>query len=180
MGLITTLKAKRAAKRGGGVLSSKETSSTVLLNGDGDSDSSSSAVNPSFKKKWGKLKSFRSDEASMDHLPDLVLELETAVETSSSRTIRSLKMLFSLSEDFKSRNRFEMAQWDEGGLIPALLNFLKRCAPKSREQYLTLLVLNNMSIPAENKSVRLILSYNAWNFFHETFQSNVLILKLCR
>jgi hypothetical protein len=38
-----------------------------------------------------------------------------------------------------------------GKLVPTLLNFLQRCPRDSSEQYLTLLVLNNLSIPLENK-----------------------------
>lgn len=38
-----------------------------------------------------------------------------------------------------------------GPLIPTLLTFLQRCPRDSSEQYLSLLVLNNLSIPMENK-----------------------------
>jgi hypothetical protein len=42
-------------------------------------------------------------------------------------------------------------QKSAGTLIPTLLTFLQRCPKDSSEQYLTLLVLNNLSIPMENK-----------------------------
>ncbi len=38
-------------------------------------------------------------------------------------------------------------------LVPTLLHFIKRCKRNSNEQYLALLVLNNISIPLENKRV---------------------------
>ena len=38
-------------------------------------------------------------------------------------------------------------------LIPALLSFLRRCPRDSSEQYLSLLVLNNLSIPQSNKRI---------------------------
>lgn len=40
-----------------------------------------------------------------------------------------------------------------GKLVPTLLSFLQRCPRDSSEQYLTLLVLNNLSIPMENKQL---------------------------
>lgn len=44
-----------------------------------------------------------------------------------------------------------MVQVENGQLVPTLFNFLRRCSPGSSEQYLALLVLNNISIPADNK-----------------------------
>jgi hypothetical protein len=97
------------------------------------------------------------EEASMIHVPDLILDLETAVETSSDRPARALRMLFALSEHGHTENRTEMVTCENGRLVPALLNFLNRCARSSSEQYLTLLVLNNISIPSENKRVSFLL-----------------------
>jgi hypothetical protein len=119
---------------------------------------------------------------TLEHIPDLILDLESAVETSAKRPARALRMLFALSESSSSdgpndmslnRNhmRIEMVhrfnhvpQNDRpqdlvsnihtGALIPALFRFLKRCQHSSYEQYLSLLVLNNISIPLENKRVR--------------------------
>ncbi len=44
-----------------------------------------------------------------------------------------------------------MVREADGQLIPVLLQFLLRCEPSSSEQYLVLLILNNISIPKENK-----------------------------
>mmetsp|Transcript_3229 Transcript_3229/g.7141 ORF Transcript_3229/g.7141 Transcript_3229/m.7141 type:complete len:129 (+) Transcript_3229:104-490(+) len=38
-------------------------------------------------------------------------------------------------------------------LVPALLAFLKRCPRNSSEQHVTLTILNNLYIPAENKRI---------------------------
>ncbi len=40
-----------------------------------------------------------------------------------------------------------------GRLVPTLLQFLQQCDANSSEQYLALLVLNNVSIPSENKRI---------------------------
>ena len=56
------------------------------------------------------------------------------------------------SGNHTSANGAENADDDSSSsLIPALLSFLKRCPRDSSEQYLTLLVLNNLSIPTQNK-----------------------------
>ena len=66
-------------------------------------------------------------------------------------------MLFALSENASdSTNRIEMVTSADGELVPVLLDFLERCEQGSSEQYLTLLVLNNISIPSENKRVSVI------------------------
>lgn len=122
---------------------------------------------------------------TMEHLPDLILDLETAVETSAQRPTRSLHMLFALSEHgHNNDNRIEMVRHGDGDiycaddsdnddgsprscgkLVPALLTFLKRCHVNSQEYRLTLLVLNNISIPFENKRVSHIISFD----FHFQF-----------
>jgi hypothetical protein len=93
------------------------------------------------------------DEPSMQHLPDLILDLETAVETSNDRPASALRKLFALSEHGHTDDRTDMVRVEGGRLVPALLSFLNRCNRGSSEQYLTLLVLNNISIPSENKRV---------------------------
>ena len=51
-----------------------------------------------------------------------------------------------------NNNNFDITIKKKAGpLIPTLLTFLQRCPRDSSEQYLTLLVLNNLSIPMENK-----------------------------
>ena len=89
----------------------------------------------------------------MKHLPDLVLDLKTAVDTSHDRAVGALKKLFALSEHAHSANRIEMVRVEDGALVPTLLYFLERCERISAEQYLCLLVLNNLSVPLENKRV---------------------------
>lgn len=161
MGFISKLRARRAAKKGQDPSKANE---TVLANDDIDSivNSSSSASCASngdsgFKKKLKKLSSFAVTDVTMDHLPDLVLELETSRDTSSKQSGRALKMLFALSEPAASQTRIDMVAREEGRLVSALLNFLVRCSRKSSEQYLTLLVLNNISIPTESKRVSSLL-----------------------
>ncbi len=44
-----------------------------------------------------------------------------------------------------------MVRESNSKLIPVLIQFLQKCQPSSSEQYLALLVLNNVSIPEENK-----------------------------
>ena len=90
-------------------------------------------------------------EATMDMLPELVEHLATSVDTSGETPARALRMLFSLSENAETDNRTEMVREAGGMLVPELLDFLKRCERGSSEQYLALLVLNNISIPSESK-----------------------------
>ena len=107
---------------------------------------------------------------TFEHLPDLILDLDTAVQTSADRPNKALRMLFALSEhtgnnnnannnsnnEPSDQNRIQMVSalnQDNAGrsLVPTLLNFLKRCEPNTNEHTLTLLVLNNISIPQANK-----------------------------
>lgn len=82
-------------------------------------------------------------------VPELVHHLRTSIDTSGETSAKALRMLFSLSENAETDNRTKMAR--EADLVPELLEFLKRCERGSSEQYLALLVLNNISIPSENK-----------------------------
>jgi len=102
---------------------------------------------------------------TMDLVPDLITDLETAPTASGDAAARALRMLFSLSEhggggggddgpnngNHSSENRIAMVRADGGRLVPVLLSFLRRCERGSSEQYLALLVLNNISIPSDNK-----------------------------
>jgi hypothetical protein len=92
-------------------------------------------------------------EASMEDLPSLIDDLATCDSTFSERPARALRMLFSLSEhnSLHEINRIRMVREAHGQLVPVLLHFLSRCRPTSSEQVLALLVLNNVSIPSENK-----------------------------
>uniref|UniRef100_A0A7S4NC32 Uncharacterized protein n=1 Tax=Odontella aurita TaxID=265563 RepID=A0A7S4NC32_9STRA len=102
---------------------------------------------------------------SLDDVPSLLSDLRSASDPSGEVPARALRTLFALSEqsgdavplsreaaEAISRNRVEMVQGSSGGeLIPTLLEFLDWCGRGSSEQYLCLLVLNNVSIPKENK-----------------------------
>jgi hypothetical protein len=88
----------------------------------------------------------------IDAVPALLDDLETAKDTSGDCPARALRKLFTLSEHHSFvENRTQMVQVDNGRLAPVLLGFLERCCKGSSEQKLTLLVLNNVSIPTENK-----------------------------
>jgi hypothetical protein len=86
------------------------------------------------------------------------LSVESSPDPSSEPPSRSLRSLFTLSEHASShKDRVAMVQWksqnedDPSSLVPALLDFLSRCKRDTSEQYLAMLVLNNISIPHENK-----------------------------
>lgn len=89
-------------------------------------------------------------EPTIEHVPQLINDIET--NDSSDKAARALRMLFSLSEH-PSNNRIQMVQDSRHRLVPVLMNFLQTSDRGSSEQYLTLLVLNNISIPAQNKRV---------------------------
>jgi hypothetical protein len=100
---------------------------------------------------------------SLKHLDQYISALspETSPHPSSDTSSRALRSLFSLSEHASScEDRITMVRYtcsntkttsEVTSLVSALLSFLKRCTKDSSEQYLTLLVLNNISIPNENK-----------------------------
>lgn len=108
-----------------------------------------------------------NSEPDMDiHNPPSIEYLNHYVEALSSRSSpdpsseapsRALRSLFSLSEHASSyQDRVTMVQWqppndDSMSLIDALFDFLQRCERDTSEQYLAMLVLNNVSIPNENK-----------------------------
>eukprot|EP00980_Cylindrotheca_fusiformis_P010331 scaffold2299_cov131-Cylindrotheca_fusiformis.AAC.18 len=163
MGFINKLKARRAAKKGkehakenipnlasdiDSIAKSYSAASSIAKSS--SAASSSSNGDTSFRKKLKKLSSLAVSDVTMDHLPDLILELETSQNPSSKQSSRALKLLFALSEPKESQHRIDMVAQEEGRLVDALFGFLVRCAPSS-EQYLTLLVLNNICIPEENK-----------------------------
>mmetsp|Transcript_17350 Transcript_17350/g.34901 ORF Transcript_17350/g.34901 Transcript_17350/m.34901 type:complete len:630 (-) Transcript_17350:2328-4217(-) len=106
---------------------------------------------------------------SLDRLPRYVAALSPVISPDPSADVpsRALRALFALSEHAsRTRERIAMVRYGGGGkarrddddydagvapLIPTLLSFLRRCRRDSSEQYLALLVLNNVSIPPENK-----------------------------
>jgi hypothetical protein len=88
-------------------------------------------------------------EPTLNHVPQLIQDVR--MNESGDKPARALRQLFALSEH-PSDNRTEMVESD---LVPTLLTFLQSSERGSSEQYLTLLVLNNISIPAQNKRVRI-------------------------
>lgn len=109
-----------------------------------------------------KLQTIITPEAtpSIDHLAYYIQALSASISPNPSGDLpaRALRSLFTLSElSTNKQQRIDMVRGSptdkdkEASLIPALLNFLQRCPRDSSEQYLTLLVLNNLSIPNENK-----------------------------
>jgi len=92
-------------------------------------------------------------EATITDLPRFIHEIQNCHETYTKKPAKALRSLFALSEDegFHEINRIRMAREANGQLVPVLLEFLSRCEPSSSEQYLALLVLNNLCIPKENK-----------------------------
>ena len=100
-----------------------------------------------------KSKTDEPRQPTMEMLSQYIEDLQQARETSSDPPALALRMLFALSEHGHTTNRTDMVRGAEGKLVPALLEFLNRCDRGSSEQYLTLLVLNNISIPTENKRV---------------------------
>lgn len=94
-------------------------------------------------------------ELSLADLDSLVNTLAYCKETYDEEPSRALRVLFTLSENHKSfeSNRIQMVKDANGRLVPTLIKFLQRCQSNSSEQYLALLVLNNISIPLENKKI---------------------------
>ncbi len=106
----------------------------------------------------GVLTSSEPFKVTLDHVADLVLDLETAVVVGAKRPLRALKMLLLLSGSNSNNTtksaretRIDMVRADEGKLVPVLLSFLNRCMVQSKEHTLALLLLGNLSIPHENK-----------------------------
>ena len=118
-----------------------------------------------------KLQSIITPDATptIGNLDYFIMALSPKVSPNPSGDLpaRALRCLFSLSElSTQKQQRVKMVRGEvsmgddiNSLLIPALLSFLQRCPRDSSEQYLTLLVLNNLSIPTENKRV-IGLQYN--------------------
>lgn len=113
---------------------------------------------------------------SVNQVPFLVQELQNCKKTSSDHAARILRKLFTLSEQPNGQSvevtRKEMIQ--DGKLVPALFAFCERCREEPEQQqengvvqqpqlYLALLVLNNISIPMENKR-KIALDYHGAAF----------------
>ena len=105
-------------------------------------------------------------------VPKLIQDLATAKETSGDKPASALRMLFALSEhSTDGEKRTKMVRVDGAKLVPVLLQFLQRCARGSSEQYLALLVLNNVSIPSENKRVSATMNLNLVLMFYSPMVS---------
>ena len=96
-----------------------------------------------------------NDGSSLENLQSLVNDLAMCNETYAEEPARALRELFALSEHHSMHeiNRIRMIREANSTLVPTLLAFLQQCQPNSSEQYLALLVLNNVSIPSENKRI---------------------------
>lgn len=107
----------------------------------------------SSNKKNGKKKHSRSNSPpSMEYVADYIDTLRTSSDTTTDAAATALRALFTLSENSAQKSNREALVHDaHSAVIPTLLDFLSRSARNSSEQYLALLVLNNVSIPAENK-----------------------------
>jgi hypothetical protein len=88
-----------------------------------------------------------STEITLQDVPQYIQDMNG----SGDKPARALRLLFSLSEH-SSEDRIKVVS-DNPTLIPTLLSFLMQSERGSSEQYLTLLVLNNLSIPGANKRV---------------------------
>lgn len=104
-------------------------------------------------KKPPKAAAPPAKDPTLEHIPQLLSDIQSASTTDADKPARALRMLFSLSEDATNANRTHMVTRDESSVVPTLLQFLQDCSRGSSEQYLALLVLNNISIPSPNKRV---------------------------
>jgi len=118
------------------------------------------------KERAARLHDFIRQTPSIDHLAHYIIALSSALSPNPSGDLpsRALSCLFSLSEHSSDKQqRIDMVRSDAAAstdiycdkndttLIPALLAFVRRCPRNSYIQQLTLLVLNNLSIPSENR-----------------------------
>lgn len=119
------------------------------------------------QKEVAKLRSIMKQTPSLDYLPQYIAALSRTVSPKPTADLpsRALRFLFSLSEHSSHKHhRINMVRHAASAsdidddnkknttlLIPALLAFLRRCPRNSSVQHLALLILNNLSIPTENK-----------------------------
>jgi hypothetical protein len=92
-----------------------------------------------------------TSDPTLENIPQLLADIKST-DDSGDKPARALRMLFSLSEHADNSNRTHMVTVATQ-LVPILLEYLQQCARGSSEQYLALLVLNNISIPSPNKRV---------------------------
>lgn len=138
-------------------------------------NNSSSSLN-SYQQQQQQQALPENTMCTMEQIPELLQELAAAEHTGSDQAARVLRKLFAVSEygvagASLEETRKEMVVFDDGTLVPALLQFLERCRrvpttviiidpaatsaavvqQQSQLVSLALLVLNNMSIPVANK-----------------------------
>eukprot|EP00978_Attheya_sp_CCMP212_P007561 scaffold17461_cov53-Attheya_sp.AAC.10 len=132
-------------------------SSTVSRKSHGNGNAANSNANANANSNNGSSSHHTAslEPPSLEMLPQLVDDLKEVDhnDTSGDVAARTLRMLFSLSEHAHSDHRTALVRDADGQLVPVLLDFLGRCERSSSEQYLVLLVLNNISIPSENKRI---------------------------
>ena len=92
---------------------------------------------------------------SLPYLVDIIAKSDTISETKIIECLHLLVILSSQNEknttETLEENRKYMASYNGCYLVTKLLDFLRCSVRGSKEQYLALLVLNNLSIPPENK-----------------------------
>eukprot|EP00571_Detonula_confervacea_P000523 CAMPEP_0172316808 /NCGR_PEP_ID=MMETSP1058-20130122/29570_1 /TAXON_ID=83371 /ORGANISM="Detonula confervacea, Strain CCMP 353" /LENGTH=366 /DNA_ID=CAMNT_0013031217 /DNA_START=75 /DNA_END=1172 /DNA_ORIENTATION=- len=118
------------------------------------------------KERVAKLHSIMQQIPSLDHLSQYIAALSSTPSPDPSDDLpsRALRRLLCLSEHSSlTQQRIDMVRYvsapddneenknNNTTLIPVLLAFLQRCPSNSSIQHLTLLVLNNLSIPTDNK-----------------------------
>ena len=137
-----------------GLFGRKKSNSKLLDGEDGAPSSNGKRSNSKRRSKKKSGKGSHDVSPSMESVPDYIDRLAnvTAEDTGGEVAASALRALFSLSEHANNQgNREKLVHAAEGQVVPTLLDFLHKSAPNSSEQYLALLVLNNVSIPADNK-----------------------------
>ncbi len=134
------------------------TSTVSGINTHGDGGSNSNSNSQSHNSNSEANFSVASQDVCLEELECLINDLASCSnqeETFGEKPARALRILFALSEhhDLHEINRIRMVREANGKLVPTLMQFLQICEPASSEQYLALLVLNNVSIPSENKRI---------------------------
>ena len=149
---------------GGGISIRTNNGGGLLFNGNGNSNKEPTiAMLPQLIKDLQNCKKTSSDKVAraLRNLFTLSENAANMMNTNASITNNvgngNSSAASSSTMSASNYNRIEMvrASTTHGQLVPTLLSFLQRCKNGSSEQYLVLLVLNNISIPSANKKVRI-------------------------
>lgn len=137
-------------KKDASLLPKEDDSSSTALNSYQKDDRVSEVILQSMK---GNRKN-NLVTVSADHVPALADDLITAKSTGSQKAMHALRKLFALSENALEETRKDMAR--DRSLVPNLLKFLDMCRAEGKagqkpQLILTLMVLNNISIPVGSK-----------------------------